>query len=305
MPFETSAADSPNLPFVSVIIPVYEPDDSLVSLARCLAGQTYPANRLELLLVDDGSSGQQTGAVFEAALRVLPDTVSARLLRQPNRGSYSARNTGIAAAGGDLVIFTDADCLPQPVWIAGMVAALLSGEDDLVAGAIAMMRSDETSVTEWYDSLLGLPQQWFAQSVGFGATANLGVTRACLDVVQGFDATLRSGGDQEFCDRAQRSGFHLGYSASAPVVHSARIGIEELARKTRRVAMGRADAYPSVRYLLPQGFGALVRQRNPVLAASVPARLQWRLRMLHVRLEWIRVIAYARRVLENRLARRD
>ena len=88
---KSNAGQSSVHPLVSVIVPIYEPDMSIVSLARCLTVQTYAHDHIEVLLVDDGSPSDGAKAAFDAALDVLEGTLTTQLLRQSNAGSYSAR----------------------------------------------------------------------------------------------------------------------------------------------------------------------------------------------------------------------
>ncbi len=79
--------------------------------------------------MDNGSADDVAGAVA-----AFPEV---RLLREPRRGSYAARNRGLAGTTAPLLAFTDADCLPAPDWLARGVA-VLAGDPavDLVAGRI-------------------------------------------------------------------------------------------------------------------------------------------------------------------------
>ncbi len=109
------------LPFVSVVVPAY---NSAAFLPRCLGSlfaQSYPMERYEIILVDDGSTDEtgecarQLGERWAGALRVIS---------KANGGPASARNAGIRAATGDLVAFTDSDCIADPDWVERLVAAL-------------------------------------------------------------------------------------------------------------------------------------------------------------------------------------
>ena len=103
--------------FVSVIVPTC---GRLAGIARCLqtlARQTYPADLMEVILVDDGSDGD-----VETAVSVLMLPFSITCIRQPRRGPATARNTGARRARGQLLAFTDDDCEPAPDWLAQLVA---------------------------------------------------------------------------------------------------------------------------------------------------------------------------------------
>ncbi|MFZ2956942.1 MAG: glycosyltransferase [Candidatus Ozemobacteraceae bacterium] len=96
-------------PFVSVIIPAFNAGETITGCLRSLTALSWPRDRLELLIIDDGSTDQTT--------QIASTFPGVTLLRQPNAGPSSARNRGIAAARGELLAFTDADCLVHPDWI--------------------------------------------------------------------------------------------------------------------------------------------------------------------------------------------
>ncbi|MGH7859534.1 MAG: glycosyltransferase family A protein, partial [Candidatus Binatia bacterium] len=108
---EPSAA----VPLVSVVVPTFGDAEGL---GRCLAAlelQTYPADRYEVVVVDNGSRP----AV------VLPESRRARRLEiEPKPGSYAARNRGVRSSRGEIFAFTDADCAPRADWLEQGVAAL-------------------------------------------------------------------------------------------------------------------------------------------------------------------------------------
>jgi glycosyltransferase involved in cell wall biosynthesis len=104
---------------LSVVVPVYNGAHVLPKTVPAMLGQEEPA---EWLFVDDGST-DDTAAVLAHLLAVAPAAVgaTARVLTHPqNRGRAAARNTGVAAAGGDLLVFLDADVAPAPGYLAAL-----------------------------------------------------------------------------------------------------------------------------------------------------------------------------------------
>src|SRR5690606_25599137 len=95
-------------PFVSVVIPVRDDAEGAQLCVAALGDQTYPAERYEVVLVDDGSADS-------LRLSDIP-SAAARVVHQPRSGSYAARNAGIDQAAGEIIAFTDSDCLPSPDW---------------------------------------------------------------------------------------------------------------------------------------------------------------------------------------------
>lgn len=211
----------------SVIVPVYEHWHLIPSLLACLTAQTVPQQRFEVILVDNGS---QTFAPPSQ----LPANV--RLLRCETPGSYAARNEGAEHARGEWLAFTDADCLPTPIWLAKLDEARSQHASDvLIAGPVEVVSSSaKKSVWEIYDIVKGIPQERYVGR-GYAATANLAVPKDVFDALSGFDSQRFSGGDAEFCRRASPRGYLLTYAKEARVEHPARTTWRDISTKARRI----------------------------------------------------------------------
>lgn len=98
---------------ISIIIPARNEEKNIGALLRALQGQTYPASLFGIIVVDDHST-DQTAAV----VRQFPG-VQLLSLRESGINSYKKKaiETGIASATGQLIVTTDADCLPGPNWL--------------------------------------------------------------------------------------------------------------------------------------------------------------------------------------------
>ena len=110
-------------PQVTVIVPAYNAAETLPACLAALATQDYPRSAYEVIVVDDGSTDETAAIAHKCNVSVIT---------QPNAGPAAARNRGAAAAQGDLLLFTDADCVPVPGWISALVAPF---SDPSVAGA--------------------------------------------------------------------------------------------------------------------------------------------------------------------------
>lgn len=223
-------------PLVSVIIPAQNDAERLAQCLQALEGQTYPAHQFEVLVVDNASD-----IPVAPMLSAFPH---ARGLHEARRGSYAARNTGIAAARGDVLAFTDSDCLPASDWLEQGVAALSNADNcGLVGGRIEFFFRDPAAPTivELYDSVMHLDQEEFIQKKRFSVTANLFTFTRVMRQVGLFDSTLESNGDKEWGQRVAAQGYRLVYAADACVRHPARQTFRELQRKVTRVVKGASD----------------------------------------------------------------
>lgn len=223
-------------PIVSVIVPVYNDAKGLQRCLQSLARQTLESDSFEVLVVDNGSD--------ESPASVMPPHPEFRLLEEPQPGSYAARNRGLAAARGDIVAFTDADCIPRPDWLEQGVKFLQRHPNvGVLAGKIEVFPENEHAPTlvERYQQVAAFPQSRSVAERRFGATANVFTRRFVIESVGPFLTTLRSGGDMEWCQRAHNHGFTIAYSDDVVVRHPARNSLRALIAQAARVAGGRHD----------------------------------------------------------------
>ena len=215
-------------PFFSVIVPVYRHWDLVPGLLAALAAQEF--GDFEILLADNAPHEPRPPLALPA---------NARVLACPEPGSYAARNAAIPAARGRILVFTDADCRPDPGWLKAFAAALPEGAPErLLAGPVRMTVEGATpSRWEAYDLIRGIPQAHYVR-LGYAATANLAVPASVFARLGGFDQTRMSGGDAAFCRRVGAAGVPIALIEGASVAHPARASFDELARKARRVKGG-------------------------------------------------------------------
>lgn len=221
-------------PFVSVIIPVYNDVKRLCLCLGQLEKQTYPSDRYEVIVVDNGSS--------EDIKHLEKEYGHVVVLREEQPGSYAARNKGISCARGDYFGFTDSDCIPQLNWIEQGMAVLVSGDQNigLVGGKIGFFFKDPDNPTavELLDSILNLQQDRYINHVKYAATANLFTRRDVFDKVGLFDNRVKSGGDRDWGQRVAAAGYKLVYAEDACILHPARHSMSELHKKVVRVIGG-------------------------------------------------------------------
>lgn len=218
-------------PQATVIIPTYNDWSGLQTCLDCLAGQTAKAELFEVIVANNNPSPD------------LPDFVrfpsNARVVHVPKPGSYAARNAALGAARGDVLFFTDSDCLPDSRWIeAGLVAIAPLGPHARIAGRIDVVPdAEEWTGIELYDRVHYLLQEDFVRS-GWCATANLVTRRSVFDHVGLFNEDRFSGGDKEWNCLATELGCEIHYGREVMVRHPARASFAELAKKRRRLVGG-------------------------------------------------------------------
>jgi glycosyltransferase involved in cell wall biosynthesis len=219
------------MPGVSVVIPVFEHLERLGQALGAIEEQDY-TGPFEIVVVDNGAPHVE---------RIVRRASHARLVREPRPGSYAARNRGIAAARFEILAFTDADCIPDPHWLATGVRALLEHPScGFVAGRIDLFVTDpeRPTIAEIYESVAAFRQQAYVERSRFAASANLFTRRRVFERVGLFDDNLQSLGDCEWGRRVHAAGLSQHYVDQAAVAHPARRTVGELLRRARRITGG-------------------------------------------------------------------
>lgn len=188
--------------------------------------QTYLYNSYEVIVVDNNST--------ENIYSVCQQFPNVRYLQENKQGSYAARNCGVKAAKGEIIAFTDADCLPAANWISSGVRSLLSNPDaGIVAGHIEMTYlQSQPKPVEYADRLMHLNQQHYAEK-GYAATGNAFTWVWMFERVGLFNEGLLSLGDREWGERVTLQGYRVVYSKEAYVQHPARNTLHALLKKVR------------------------------------------------------------------------
>ena len=225
--------DVPDLPFVSVLIPVFNDQERLCLCLKALSNQTYPRDRYEVIVIDNGSEHDLSDMASE-----FPDVTFLRELRP---GSYTARNRGLAIAKGSIIALTDADCVPEMSWIqAGVERLSRTANCGLVAGNVLLFFKNpkRPNAAELYDAVTSFQQKKFIEKYHFGATANVFTYKHVFDNVGLFNDQLRSGGDREWGQRVHAAGYQLVYADEVRIQHPARSSFIELKNRNIRLTAG-------------------------------------------------------------------
>jgi glycosyltransferase involved in cell wall biosynthesis len=223
----------PRSPRVSVVVPSYNGERTLKACLDSLERLNYPD--YEVILVDDGSA-ETTRQIAFAHPKV-------RYFRhEKNLGLSVARNTGIAAATGEIVAFTDSDCRADEDWLYYLAGDLLQSgfaglggpnllppEDSLVAAAVMASPGGPAHVM--------LTDRQAEHVPG----CNMAFYKWALGQIGGFDPTFhRAGDDVDLCWRLQQAGYEIGFSPAAFVWHYRRSTIGAYVRQQR--GYGEAEA---------------------------------------------------------------
>lgn len=111
---------------LSVVIPAYNSEKSLYYCLESLTNQSIPKASYEVIVVDDGSTDRTSEIARD---------FNVKYLFQENQGPASARNKGVRNASGEIVLFTDSDCVPDHNWMQEMISPFKDPEIVSVKGA--------------------------------------------------------------------------------------------------------------------------------------------------------------------------
>ncbi|MCK4793851.1 MAG: glycosyltransferase, partial [Desulfobacteraceae bacterium] len=206
--------------FVSVIIPVYNDPVGIDKCLKALVEQTWPRDAYEIIVADNRST-DETQCIIQNYAEKYPELV--RLVVENDiQSSYAARNKGLQAARGEILAFTDSDCVPEQDWIEAGIKALQHQKAACGGGRITFFFKDKRpNIYEYLDSARTLNQQAYVEQVGFAATANFFARRELFERYGKFRYNLVSGGDYEFGRRLTTAGEKMIFISGAIVQHPA------------------------------------------------------------------------------------
>jgi cellulose synthase/poly-beta-1,6-N-acetylglucosamine synthase-like glycosyltransferase len=197
---------------VSVVVPARNAGATIGACLEGLLAQREAPARYEVIVVDDGSTDDT---------RVVAEVYDVTLITQPHEGPAAARNRGVAASRGDVVLFTDADCLPDETWVREMIRPF---EDPKIVGVKGVYRTRQKGIIprfvqceyeERYE--LMSRHKW----IDFVDTYSAGYRRDVFLGQGGFDVSYPNASveDQEFSFRLAEQGWKMLFNPQAVVYH--------------------------------------------------------------------------------------
>jgi glycosyltransferase involved in cell wall biosynthesis len=241
-----SVSETMASPHVSVVICTRNRPNTIGQAVASVLANDYPA--FDLTVID-----QSTTDATEAALKPLEGAVSRlRYVRVDEPGLSRAYNTAICRTSGEILAFTDDDCIVPQDWLAAIVAAFAEdGEADLLYGQVlpAPQTDDDSGMTPWLD--IPRPER-LSRKDGFkvfGMGANFAARRRLFAAIGGFDeilgggAPLRSSQDYDLAYRAYCAGSVILLRPEVQVLHDGLRAHEEWPAVLRNYGIGDGAFY--------------------------------------------------------------
>jgi glycosyltransferase involved in cell wall biosynthesis len=208
-------------PKISVIVPSYNRAEAIKLTLKHLARQSISAELFEVLVVDDGS--QDNTKEIVAAIE---NDLSIEYIKQKNRGVAATRNHGAQRARANLLLFLDADVIPESNLLETHIKSHYSKPEKLVVGRV---RPWPGFPRRWYDQVVdpetaGMDYGDKPKIVPFYMSlgGNLSLTRDAFNQIGGYDESFPEAGveETEFAYRAEKIGYCLSYQPAAIGYHN-------------------------------------------------------------------------------------
>jgi glycosyltransferase involved in cell wall biosynthesis len=217
------------VPFFSIVIPTYNRPQRLGACLRALSQLEYPRDRFEVVIVDDGSP-----TPMDAVVEPFCSQLSITLLRQANAGPAAARNAGAQQAKGELIAFTDDDCMPASNWLSGFAKQLSQAPDAMIGGRSLnalpgnLYSTASQALIDYLYSYYSDPQKEM-----FFASNNIAMSRSHYLAIGGFDTAfpLAAAEDRELCDRWQQRGYSMRYAPEVTIRHAHHLSLKSFWRQ--------------------------------------------------------------------------
>src|ERR1700690_2249437 len=198
---------------VSVIVPHLNDYENLDACLTLLGAQSFPGDRTEIIVADNGSS---------RGLDAVRGIVGSRgqVIEVAERGAGPARNAGVRASRGEAIAFIDSDCRPDKSWLEEGLAELRLA--DFTGGRIDVLVDDPRRMTaaEAFESVFAFQNERYVKKLNFTVTASMFVWRSVFDAVGGFENGVPE--DKDWCERAGRRGYRIRFAPKSIVGHPAR-----------------------------------------------------------------------------------
>lgn len=198
-------------PYVSIIIPAFNSGLTLSRTIEACLKQSYPEDKLEVIVVDDGS-GDDTKAVVER--------FGVRYSYQEKAGPASARNNGWRNSKGEAMCFTDADCIPEPDWVSKLVRHYGINDIGAVAGSYSIHGSPYLLDKFVHYEIKNRHTRMRKYIHSFG-TYNVMIKKSVLEATGGFDPGYcnASGEDTDLSYKIVKAGYKIYFERDALVSH--------------------------------------------------------------------------------------
>ena len=200
------------MPLYSIIVPAYNAEGTIESCLSALENQPIPKEDYEIIVVDDGS--------IDGTANVLKN-YAVKYIKQENKGPATARNRGVEDAKGEIILFTDSDCVPDINWVSEMIKPFKDVDVVAVKGAY---RTRQKSIVARFSQLEFEERFEMLKKAGYidmVDTYSAGFRKEIFRKMGGFDTSfpVANNEDTELSYRMSNLGFKMVFNPNAVVYH--------------------------------------------------------------------------------------
>jgi len=256
-------------PSVSVIIPVRNGEPTIEPLLESLQRLDYDRNKVEVVVVD-GNSTDRTGDIVKK--------YPVKLINEKREGLNAARNTGMRNSDGEIIAFTDCDCIVPSNWIKKIVENFKDPQVGCVGGSAK--GHDDDFISQYADNSIIPLMPFFKKRerldmiklfLHHPAGCNMAFSRKAFEEVGCFDESIRYGFDDvEFVERVCKAGYKMVLDPNVRVWHKHRSTLKEFLKQN---------------FSYGRGAGVLLKRKGAKYLAST-----WSLLSLIGFVTWLSII---------------
>jgi cellulose synthase/poly-beta-1,6-N-acetylglucosamine synthase-like glycosyltransferase len=220
---------------VSIVIPILNAVDDVADCIASIRALDYPADRFEIIVVDNGSTDGTPDAL---------DRAGVRWFARPERGRAKALNTGLAHARGAVICTTDMSCRLDPQWMREIVSTFANPDVGCVAGEIRMLGTHRSPALEFqertnYMSPMPALRRDRVPFLPYADGANASFRREVFDAIGGFEESFFKGADVEICYRMfMLTDYKIVFNHRAVVREPGEPDLRALLKQRYRIGLG-------------------------------------------------------------------
>ena len=224
---------------ISVIVPIYNGSRFLSKFFNSLLSQNLDYKEFEIVMVDNNSD-DNTPELIKQFINKNKNINLKYIFYNEKSSSYASRNIGVRNSKGDILAFTDSDCILENDWLKNIKIRFIKKEK-IISGKIELYFYDKRNIWENFDKIVHMRNDERINKNEV-ATANMIINKNLFKKIGFFDE-VSSGGDFNFAKRAIKQGFEIEFIEEIKVLHPTRKTYNEIRKKLLRLTFGEGELY--------------------------------------------------------------